>query len=115
MGACGWSEILPWGSYPRDLVRFVQGRWPSVIRFAGAANSLGRGTLIASLQRLESWLMIERVAPRLIGKDIPILTLHDAILSRERDHGTVCQVFYDVCEELEFGLKLKEEPCELMN
>ena len=100
---------------PRPMARLVEDRWPSVIRFAGMANSLGRGTLIASLQRVESWLMIEQVAPRLIEKDIPILTLHDAILSRERDEEAVRDTFYDVCEEIGFTLKLKDRtPCVAM-
>lgn len=96
----------------RPMTQLVKDRWPSVLKFIGEANRHSRGTLIASLQRLESWLVIEQVAPRLQAKDIPILSLHDAVYSRERDQQAVRDSFQETFEELNFVLRLKKElPC----
>jgi hypothetical protein len=92
----------------RPLVRIVLQRWPSVYRFIAAANRNYRGTLIATLQRLESALVVERVAPLLVDR-FPVLTLHDSIVCRRRDRPLVVAAFDDVFSMLGVQLKLKED------
>ena len=71
-------------------------------------NRDDHGALIRLLQRMESWLVIETVAPRLVGR-IPLLTLHDAIYSRRPDVATVADAFDEVFDQLGFRMALKCE------
>ncbi len=99
---------------PRPMTQLVHDRWPSVLRFIGEANRRLRGTLISSLQRMESFLVIEQVAPRLLAKDIPLISLHDAIYARAKDEFIVRDAFRETFEEQGFHLHLKKEtPCAL--
>ena len=59
-------------------------RFPSIYQYVRWLNRHDHGELIRHLQRLESWLVIENVAPKLVGK-VPFVTLHDAIYSRVGD------------------------------
>ena len=54
--------------------------FPSVHAFIRSVNRHDHGELIRHLQRLESWVVIEHVSPRLLGR-VPCITLHDAIFS----------------------------------
>ena len=77
-------------------------------RIIRAVNRRDHGELIRLLQRAESWLVIEQVAPRLLGR-MPIMTLHDAIFSQRRDVREVADGFREVSEELGFEMGLKAE------
>jgi hypothetical protein len=64
--------------------------------------------LIRRLQRLESWLVVETVAPRLVGR-VPVVTLHDAIFSTRHCLATVEAAFNEVFAEIGCRLSLKLE------
>ncbi len=96
------------GIYPSAFEDMFQREFPSVYRFIRWANNDHRATLIRVLQRFESWLVIENVAPRLVERR-PIITLHDAIYSREQDRGLVYEAFQDTFEDLDLKLRLKDE------
>ena len=87
------------------LARVVGRRWPSLIQFLRRAN----GSTIAGLQRFESWLVIETVAPRLLSAGLPVLTLHDAVFVRESDGPAARALFESVLDELGLPLRLKGE------
>ena len=71
-------------------------------------NRDDHGTLIRLLQRAESWLVIEHVAPRLLGR-VPVMTLHDAIYCRCADLPKVEAAFRDAMADLDIQLALKIE------
>ncbi len=96
------------GRYRSGFRAVVLAMWPSVCAFCLAANVASGGGLIAALQRLESWLVVESVAPRLV-RDAPIVTVHDAIYSRESDRKRVRDAFYETFEDYGFELQLKDE------
>jgi hypothetical protein len=96
------------GHYPSEFERVFRMAFPSVYRFIRRFNARDHSTLICSLQRLESWLVIENVAPRLVEK-IPFLSLHDAIYARAVDVSTVVAAFEETFDRLGFRLRLKEE------
>ncbi len=96
------------GSYKSDLARVVGSKWPSVLAVVHRANASHR-TLIATLQRLESRLVIELVAPRLVER-VPIVSLHDAIYCRLPDQPAVVEAFEETFAELGFRLSLKCSP-----
>lgn len=96
------------GRYPSPFERVFAEAFPSICQFVWWANAEHHATLICVLQRIESWLVVENVAPKLVGR-IPIVTLHDAIYSRTRDRPLVHQAFEDVFKELGCRLGLKEE------
>ena len=96
------------GRYPSVVENAFRNAFPTVYRIIRAVNRDDHGTLIRLLQRAESWLVIEQVAPRLLGQ-MPIMTLHDAIFSRRRDVREVEAGFREVFGELGFEMGLKVE------
>jgi hypothetical protein len=94
--------------YPSPFEDVFQRAFPTVHRFARWINQEDHAELIRTLQRLESWLVIETVAPRLVGR-FPIVTLHDAIYARTEDLPAVVDAFGETFEELGLPLKVKTE------
>ena len=82
------------------------------MREATATREINRddhGALIRILQTAESWLVIERVAPRLMACGCRAVTLHDAVFSHVESLDQVESAFADVLEEIGFSLSLKRE------
>ncbi len=96
------------GRYPSAVEEAFQNAFPSVLKIIRTVNHDDHGELIRLLQRAESWLVVETVAPRLLGR-IPIMTLHDAIFSRVDGLDFVKGAFAEVFKELGFQLSLKRE------
>jgi hypothetical protein len=96
------------GRYTPVVESAFRAAFPTVLRIIRAVNRDDHGELIRLLQRAESWLVIEQVAPRLLGK-VRVVTLHDAIYSKRPDVGTVADAFREVFEELGFEMALKED------
>jgi len=96
------------GRYPSVVETAFRAAFPTVLRIIRAVNRDDHGELIRLLQRAESWLVIEQVAPRLLGK-VRIVTLHDAIYSKRPDASKVADAFRDVFEELGFEMALQLE------
>lgn len=96
------------GRYSNAVVEAFHRLFPSVYRAIRRINRDDHGELIRLLQRIESWLVIETVAPRLLRR-IPVVTLHDAIFSRRGDVETVAEAFVSVFDELGFEMALKCE------
>lgn len=94
------------GRYPSTVEDAFRDAFPTVYRIIRTVNRRDHGELIRLLQRAESWLVIERVAPRLLGK-VPVLTLHDALFSQQRDVPKVADGFRQAFEELGFKMALK--------
>lgn len=97
------------GRYPASAVeQCFKEAFPGVYSFIKAVNRHDHGTLIRLLQQLEAWLVIEKVAPRLVDR-IPIVTLHDAIFCRDGDETTVEAAFQETFKEIGFSMKTKPE------
>lgn len=96
------------GSYPCAFEDVFREAFPSVYRFVKWANDGDHARLIRTLQRLESWIVIENVAPRLVGR-IPFVTLHDAIYSRVRDTQVVLDAFHETFDDLRVRLAVKPD------
>ena len=94
------------GQYPSAFEDLFRAAFPSVHRVIRWINSGhgGHARLICLLQRFESWLVIENVAPRLIN-EIPIVTLHDAIYSEPGNTSCVVDAFEETFSDL--GMKLR--------
>ncbi len=96
------------GRYPSFVERTFRREFPDVYAFIHAVNGNDHAELIRRLQRLESWLVIEQVAPRLVGR-VPVITLHDAIYSTCGCLARVEEAFADVFDAIDFRLTLKRE------
>jgi len=96
------------GRYPSSVERAFRAEFPSVYRIVRAINRDDHAAAIRLLQRLESWLVIEQVAPQLLGR-IRFVTLHDAIYSRADELATVEGAFRAVFESIGFDIALKVE------
>lgn len=96
------------GCYPSQFEDVFKQAFPSVWSYVRAINRRDHGELIRALQRLESFLVIENVAPRLVGR-IPILTLHDAIYGRVRDLPIIETAFQETFNEMGLHLQIKAE------
>jgi len=96
------------GRYPSAVEDCFRRNWPEVYRFVREVNRHDHGELIRRLQRRESWLVIEQVAPRLVDR-VPCLTLHDAIYSTRPALPTVRAAFDAAFEAIGFRLALKTE------
>jgi hypothetical protein len=96
------------GRYPSEVEQAVRAEFPNVLAFIRAVNRDDHGELIRYLQRLESWLVVERVSPRLLGR-VPVVTLHDAIFSTRHNLAAVEGAFRDTFGEIGFSLSLKRE------
>ena len=96
------------GRYPSLVGDAFCRAFPEVYSFIRRVNYKDHGELIRRLQRLESWLVVEQVAPKLVGR-VPVLTLHDAIFSTGRGLPVVEQAFGDVFDDIGFRLTLKRE------
>ena len=98
------------GAYPCPFEDVFRTAFPSIHRFVRWVNRGDHATLIRLLQRFESWLVVENIAPRLVGR-IPVLTLHDAIYSRVRDIQVVEDAFAETFHDLGIHLRVKVESC----
>lgn len=96
------------GRYPSVVESAFREAFPNVLRIIRTVNRHDHGELIRLLQRAESWLVVETVAPRLL-KQIPAVTLHDAIFARTDGVEVVEETFRDVFEEIGFQFSLKLE------
>ncbi len=96
------------GRYPSTVEQAFRQTFPSVYDYIRAVNRNDHAELIRRLQRRESWLVIENVAPRLIGR-VPCLTLHDAIYSTVQSLPAVEEAFNEVFDEIGCRLALKRE------
>ena len=96
------------GRYPSVVETAFRAAFPTVHRIVRAVNRDDHGELIRLLQRAESWLVIEQVAPRLLGK-VPIVTLHDAIFTRRPDVCKVADGFRNVFGEMGVEMALEED------
>jgi hypothetical protein len=96
------------GRYPNPVEKVFQQEFPEVYSFIRRVNRNDHAELIRRLQKLESWLVIENVAPRLVNR-FPIVSLHDAIYARIEDVPTVEDVFNETFGELGFRMKVKTE------
>jgi hypothetical protein len=94
------------GPYPSVVEDVFRRAFPEVYSFIRRVNRNDHAELIRRLQRRESWLVIENVAPRLIGR-IPVVTLHDAIFSRAADVCDVLGAFEEAFQTLGFRLSVK--------
>jgi hypothetical protein len=86
--------------------------FPSVLEYIRSVNSVGddspHGNLIRALQRAESRLVVETIAPKLLGK-VPVVTLHDAVYTTTPCLPAVEDAFAETFERLGFYLSLKRE------
>ena len=96
------------GRYPSDLEQAFRAMFPSVFRIVRAINRDDHALAIRLLQRLESWVVVEQVAPRLIGR-IRFATLHDAIYSPVNKLEVVEAAFHEVFDAIGFRMSLKKE------
>jgi hypothetical protein len=96
------------GRYPSAVEQAFLVEFPTVHQYIRSVNCRDHAELIRHLQRLESWLVIERVSPRLLGR-VPCITLHDAIYSTRRNLPTVERAFGETFDEIGCRLSLKRE------
>ena len=99
------------GRYPSAVERTFRAGFPSVYRIVRSINRDDHAAAIRLLQRLESWRVVEQVAPRLLGR-IRFATLHDAIYSWGGALDRVEEAFEVVFAEIGFRLRLKREAAE---
>jgi hypothetical protein len=102
------NVLAKFGAYPCPVEDAFRKEFASVHAFVRAVNHGFHGELIRRLQRLEAWLVVETVAPRLVER-IPIVTLHDAIFCRQGDEGLVESGFREVFGKLEFEIGMRPE------
>lgn len=100
--------LAPRRLYPSPVREAFQRMFPAVDACVRRVNAKDHGTLIRFLQRMESWLVLECVAPRLV-ETVPIVTLHDSIFSRASDCAVVESAFRQTFDELGFGMRVKVE------
>jgi hypothetical protein len=96
------------GRYPSRVEGVFRREFPEVYRFVRMVNRNDHAELIRRLQRRESWLVVENVAPRLVGR-VPVVTLHDAVFSPTDDVGAVLGAFEETFQALGFRLAVKAE------
>jgi hypothetical protein len=96
------------GWYKSEVERVFREEFPDVHAVIRHINRDDHGTLIRFLQRMESWLVIEKVSPRLVGRT-PFVTLHDAIFAPQETLDEVDNAFQQTFAEIGFSLRLKRE------
>ena len=96
------------GRYPSVVEQTFRAEFPSVYRMIRAINRDDHATAIRLLQKLESWLVVEQVAPRLLGR-IRFATLHDAIYSPAAKLDEVEMAFHEAFDAIGFQMALKRE------
>ena len=96
------------GRYPSPVEDAFRAWFPNLWLFVNQINRDDHGTLIRALQRLESWLVVECVAPLLVGR-IPIVTLHDAVYCRCEDLPALEAGFMEAFDRIGFWPSVKKE------
>ena len=96
------------GRYRSSFEDVFRRAFPSIHRLIRWINQNDHAELIRTLQRLESWLVIENVAPRLLDR-CPTVTLHDAIYAGIEDLPAVEDAFQETFEEWDVRLRVKVE------
>jgi hypothetical protein len=96
------------GYYPSQFERVLSEVFPSVYAFVRWINRANHAELILTLQRLESWLVIEQVAPRLVDR-ADIISLHDALYGRMSEIPVILSTFRETLKNLGLRLALKTE------
>ena len=96
------------GRYPSAVEDAFRADFPTVHRAIRHVNRDDHGELIRLLQRMEAWLVVETVSPRLVGH-VPTITLHDAIYSTGDGLPAVETAFLETFEAIGCRLALKVE------
>ena len=96
------------GRYPSTVENAFREWFPLLWRFVKKINAKDHGTLIRFLQRLESWLVVEMIAPVLVDR-VPIVTLHDAIFCGCGDLPVLEAAFEEVFAKIGFTPAVKQE------
>jgi len=96
------------GKYPSDVEDEFRKKFPDAWEAIQRINRTSHCNLIRVLQELEARLVIEEVSPELIDR-LPVVTLHDAVYSRERDLGQVEEAFDQVLERIGWKLSFRPE------
>jgi hypothetical protein len=98
------------GSYRSHVQDVFSALYPDAAKFILSVNrgKDNHGKLICLLQRLESWLVVEQVAPLLVDS-VPIVTLHDAVFCKQSDIEAVRAAFDRTFEQVGFSMQLKTE------
>jgi hypothetical protein len=97
-------------NYHSAFGRVFYESFPSVLEFIRYVNRYSHSEMVRGLQRLESILVIEHVAPKLVWRKpdpIPILTLHDAVWGRQKDLPVIEDAFHETCDDLGIRLATK--------
>ncbi len=97
------------GRYDSETERAFANEFPTVWEFIRDVNHDDHATLIRLLQRAESELVVETIAPRLLSAGCRVVTLHDAIYSRADQLSAVEDGFSDTIRELGINLRTKRE------
>jgi hypothetical protein len=96
------------GTYPSIVEDAFRVMFPAVLDYVRAVNRNDHATLIRTLQKLESWLVIEQVCGRL--DDTPAITLHDGVFASQSNMPQVERAFQAVTNELDFPMRWRVSP-----
>ncbi len=93
------------GNYGSPFQEMFGEAYPSAVAFVRHVQRAGggynpHGEMIRVLQRLESRLIIEQVAPLLVERGVLVVTLHDALYVREQDAQHARATFGETCDRL---------------
>jgi len=94
------------GQYPSAVEDAFRAEFPTVHQAIRFVNRADHGELIRLLQRMEAWLVVETVSPRLVGR-VPVVTLHDAIYTTAESLPVVESAFNETFAEIGCRLSLK--------
>lgn len=92
--------------YSCEIADAFESLFPDVYSFIRAFHRNSQHKLIAVLQRLESWIVIENICPRVLrAHDLPVVSLHDAIYTTAEGTPLVEEAFDEVFSQLRYPMK----------
>ena len=92
------------GQFRWDERRFRRAGFPSLVEFRNRLNFDGLKTIPTMLQRIEAYVIIDCIVPRIYERDLaPIVTVHDSIICRRSVSNNVRGIMLDVFDELGFS------------
>ena len=108
----GKNDVEEWKTQTLQLQDYVQNQFPIAFNYVWNSKVNGHKYLSHKLQNKEAAIFVDDILQKLKGRDLPALTIHDAIACKETDKNLVLETMEKILDQeipnKKYKLKIEE-------